>query len=243
MKTFALQTTSQPLPPTHETVAAVAHDLKLPLSHIKGFVSSLRRDDLTWDDETRQEFLAEIEREVDRLAQIVDGLMRSHAPSPRTRQEPDLRPTDPAAIVSRALQRTHGLFGNRPLRIEMAPGLPWVRLEAGQIERLLVNLLQNAVKYSSPHRPIGVCARMQGADELELAVENEGPAIPIEDHHRPFEPFFRNKTAAQSGVPGHGLGLAICQSIALGHGGRMGVTSRSGGTRFSVFLPVHTKAG
>jgi two-component system, OmpR family, sensor histidine kinase KdpD len=224
-------------------VAAVAHDLKLPLSHIKGFVSSLRRDDLTWDDATRQEFLADIEQEVDRLAQMVDGIVGSHAREDRGRNDPHRAPTDPAAIVKRAVRRTTPLLGARPIRLEIAPGLPWVPGDAGEIERVLVNLLQNAVKYSSPGTPIGVCARMHDSDELELAIEDEGPGIPLEDQKRVFEPFFRNKSAAQSGVPGHGLGLAICQSIALAHGGRMGVSSRPGRTRLSVFLPVHGRAG
>lgn len=239
MNPLALQTGPQALPPTHETVAAVAHDLKLPLSHIKGFVSSLRREDMTWDDDTRQEFLAEIEHEVDRLAQMVECLTRSQSRGARN-EERTL--TDPAAIVNRAVQRTQHLFGSRPLRVEVAPGLPQVCVDAPQIERVLLNLLQNAHKYASPHTPITVSARMHGPDELELAVDDEGPGIPSEDQKRVFEPFFRAKTAAQSEVPGHGLGLAICQSIALAHSGRMGVTNRPGGTRFSVYLPLPQKS-
>ena len=242
MNSAASQITPIALQPTHETVAAVAHDLKLPLSHIKGFVSSLRRDDLDWDEETRQEFLGEIEREVDRLAQMVDGLVRSQALRAHGRREAKRAPADPAAIVNGAVQRAHAVFGTRPIRVDVAPGLPWVCVEAGQIERLLMNLLQNAAKYSPPNAPIGIYARMHGPDELELAVEDEGPGISHKDQNRVFEPFFRNKTAARSDVPGHGLGLAICQSIALAHGGRMSVTNRLRGSRFSVFLPVQTKA-
>jgi two-component system OmpR family sensor kinase len=69
----------------------------------------------------------------------------------------------------------------------------------------------------------------------------QGPGIPTEDQNRIFDPFYRTGTASQSSVPGHGLGLAICQSIALAHGGRMGVSSRPGGTRFSMYLPLRTK--
>jgi two-component system, OmpR family, sensor histidine kinase KdpD len=238
MNMLAVQNTSDALPATHETVAAVAHDLKLPLSHIKGFVSSLRRDDMTWDDDTRQEFLAEIEQEVDRLAQMVDCLMHARQKGAGREQAKKLLPTNPASIVNRAVQRTQHLLGARPLRVEVAPGLPRVRVDACQIERVLLNLLQNAVKYTSPRTPITVCARMQGPNLLELAVEDGGPGIPMEDQNRVFEPFFRTETVALSTVPGHGLGLAICQSIALAHGGRMGITSRPGRTRFSMYLPL-----
>jgi signal transduction histidine kinase len=238
MNMLTLETTPPALPATHETVAAVAHDLKLPLSHIKGFVSSLRRDDMTWDDDTRQEFLAEIEQEVDRLAQMVDGLMHARSKNAGRGQGTKLTPTDPASIVNRAVQRAQHLLGARPVRVEVAPGLPRVCVDACQIERVLLNLLQNAVKYTLPWTPITVCARMHGPSLLELAIEDEGPGIPTEDHNRVFEPFFRTENVAQSAVPGHGLGLAICQSIALAHSGRMGITSRPGRTRFSLYLPL-----
>jgi signal transduction histidine kinase len=239
MTMLAFQSTPQAMPPTHETVAAVAHDLRLPLSHIKGFVSSLRRDDMTWDDDTRQEFLAEIEQEVDRLAQMVDCLMPSPSKTDGRQHDKKRAVTDPAAIVNRAVQRTEHLLDARPVHVEVAPGLPRVRVDAGEIERVLVNLLQNAVKYVSPRTPITVSARMHAPNELEFAVEDEGPGIPTEEQSRLFEPFFRTDSVSRSSVPGHGLGLAICQSIALAHGGRMGITSRPGRTRFSMYLPVY----
>ena len=238
MTSLALQPGPQALLPTHETMAAVAHDLKLPLTHIKGYVSSLRRDDTTWDEDTRQEFLAEIEQEVDRLAQMLESLMRSQS---RGVRKQDRMPTDPAAIVNGAVQRTEASFADRPIRVEVAPGLPQVCVDSSQIERVLVNLLQNAVKYSSPRTPICISARMHGVDELELAVDNEGPCIPLEDQDRLFDPFYRTRTAAESNVPGHGLGLAICQSVALAYGGRMGVANRPGGTRFSMYLPLRKR--
>ena len=153
MTSAALHGTPIPLQPTHETLAAVVHDLKLPLSHIKGFVSSLRRDDLEWDQANRQEFLADLEHEVDRLAQMVDELMRSSTRGSRKHRESNGALTDPAAIVNDAVQRSQSLLGDRPMRVEVAPRLPWVYVDADHIERLLLNLLQNAVKYSPKRTP------------------------------------------------------------------------------------------
>jgi two-component system sensor histidine kinase KdpD len=218
----------------------VAHDLKLPLSHIKGFVSSLRRDDLEWDEDTRQEFLADIEQEVDRLTRMIDSLMRSQTPQSGGAHDAKRTVSDPAAIVAEALQRIQPLLGERRVRMVIAPNLPRVRVDASQIERVLINLLQNAAKYASPSSPISIFVRMRGS-ELELAVDNDGPSISLQDQQRLFEPFFRDKAATQSGVPGHGLGLAICQSIALAHGGRMAVANRPGGMRFSMFVPLQPK--
>ena len=230
-------------PSTEELLAATAHDLRLPLSHIKGFVSSLRRDDLEWDKDTRQEFLAEIELETDRLAQMLDALLQSRTSGGGLVPGANLTFTEPASIVKGALHRTRGVLGGRPLRVDVASDLPRVRLDVVQMERVLTNLLQNAVKYSPPGTPIGISACLSGADEVQLAITDEGPGVPHEDRERIFEPFFRAAhTAARSDVPGNGLGLAICQAIVLAHGGRMQVTGRhSGGAQFSVFLP--TQAG
>ena len=229
-------------PSTDEILAATAHDLRLPLSHIKGFVSSLRRTDVEWDDETRKQFLAEIELETDRLAGLVETLLDAGAPYDSCTPRPDLALVDPATVIRGALHRVRGLFADRRVRMDVPPSVPSVRMDASQIERVLANLVQNGIKYSPPGSPIGVSARITDDGELELSVEDEGPGIPAEDRERIFEPCYRNQSAKQSDVSGHGLGLAICQSIVVAHGGRIQVCNRrSRGSRFSVFLPTQVR--
>lgn len=225
---------------TDEILAATAHELRLPLSHIKGFVSSLRRTDITWDDETRSDFIAEIDRETDRLTELVDTLIATRVPLDGSDgPAADVAFTHPASVVHGALHRVRGLLADRPLQVNVPANLQSVRMNASQMERVLANLIQNAVKYSPPGLPVGVSARIRADGDLEFRVEDEGPGIPVEDRERIFEPFFREQTAEQSNVPGHGLGLAICQSIVLAHGGHMQVSDRPrGGARFSVFLPT-----
>ena len=224
-----------------EILAATAHELRLPLSHIKGFVSSLRRTDVEWDDETRSEFIAEIDLETDRLAELVDSLLGVRATDNQSKPGAEVMYTHPAAVVEAALRRVR-LPRERPLRIDVPSALPSVQMDPQQMERVLVNLLENAVKYSPSGTPLGIAARITRDCELELAVEDRGPGVPAEDRERIFEPFFRNQAARQSNAPGHGLGLAICQSIVLAHGGRMEVRDGpDGGARFSVFLPVHER--
>jgi two-component system sensor histidine kinase KdpD len=226
-------------PITEEALAAVAHDLRVPLSHIKGFVSSLRSADVVWDEETRQEFLAEIDLETDRLAELVDSLLQIGAPDGSVALGVNMTLTDPAAVIDGALHRMRGLLQGRPLRIHAGATLRSVRMDASKMERVLANLIQNAVKYGRAGTTIGISAQMSGSDELELVVEDEGPGIPPEDRGPIFEPFFRARKSEQSNVPGNGLGLAICQSIVLAHGGRLAVSDRpGGGTRFHVFLPA-----
>ena len=236
-------TTSAMTASAEEILAVAAHDLRLPLSHIKGFVSSLRRKDVQWDERTRREFIAEIDLETDRLTELVDLLLAAPAPRADGKPGPDLACTEPATVIEGALNRV-GLPGKRPLRIDLPSTLPSIQMNASQMERVVVNLIENAIKYSPSGTPIGVSARVTRNGELQLSVEDEGPGVPPADRERLFEPFFRNQTARKSNVPGHGLGLAICQSIVLAHGGRIEVTGRPGsGACFSVFLPAPVQAG
>ncbi len=221
-----------------EVLAAVAHDLRLPLTHIKGFVTSLRRSDVEWDADTRKEFLAEIELETDRLAQLVDSLLATGTSERGIATGAHVALTDPASVLDGALHRIRGLLGGRTVRRNVPAALPAVRMDASQMERVLANLLQNAIKYSPPGTPIGISARITADGELEFTIDDEGPGVPAEDRRRIFEPFFRKRAVKKSNVPGNGLGLAICQSIVLAHGGRMRVSNRrGGGARFSVFVP------
>jgi two-component system sensor histidine kinase KdpD len=216
----------------------------LPLSHIKGFVTSLLRTDIRWDEETRNEFIAEIDVETDRLAELVDSLLAARMLNGQITAAVNLETTSPTSAIQGSIHRVRGLFGDRSLRLDLAPSLPSIRMDARQIERMLANLLENAIKYSPPGTTIGVSARITDDCELEFSVEDEGPGIPLGARQRIFSPFFRDKTAQCSPAPGHGLGLAICQSIVLAHRGRILVTDRpGGGARFSVFLPADVDVG
>jgi two-component system, OmpR family, sensor histidine kinase KdpD len=229
---------------TDELLAATAHELRLPLSHIKGFVSSLRRTDVKWDEDTRTEFLAEIETETDRLAEMLDALLEVRHASGAPTGGAALSCVSPAAVVQGGLHRVRGLLQGRPIRQDVPADLPALRMDASGIERVLANLLHNAIKYSPANTPIGISARITPSRELELSVEDEGPGVPVESRERIFEPFYRNRTHLESQAPGHGLGLAICQHIVREHGGRIQVTERpGGGARFSVFLPFRVRTG
>src|ERR671911_597598 len=93
----------------HETLAAVVHDLRLPLSHIKGFVTALRRTDVEFDQQTRADFLSEVELETDRLAELVDVLSDTLSPKCSTPNEPHLQDTHPASVIDASIDRVRGL--------------------------------------------------------------------------------------------------------------------------------------
>ena len=220
-----------------QLLAAAAHELRLPLSHIKGFVSTLRRSDVEWDEPTRRDFLAEIETETDRLTQLVEKLLATSSPrrAGTAARAAERTPSNPAALVQGGLHRVRGLLRDHTVRVEMPAWLPSVRVDVDAIERVVANLVQNAAKYSPPHGHIDISAQLVDFGTLELAVDDEGPGVPVADRERIFEPFFRN----QPDVPGHGLGLAICEAIVHAHGGNIRVgDSPSGGAHFSIRLPI-----
>ncbi len=219
--------------------AAIAHELRLPLSHIKGFVSSLRRTDVQWDEATRSDFLAEIDVETDRLTELVDELMQSGVGTDKGSERVGRVLTSPEALIDGGLHRVRGLLGQRAVRLDVAGPLPRVIVDPGGIERVLANLLENAAKYSPPQSTIWISARVVAGCTLELSVQDAGPGIRPQDRQRIFEPFFRARISQQRNVPGHGLGLAVCKSIVAAHGGDIRVDEHpGGGASFTVVLPV-----
>jgi PAS domain S-box-containing protein len=221
-----------------ELLAATSHELRTPLAHIKGFTSTLRQPDVEWDEATRQDFLAEIEHEADRLNVLIGDLLtmsRLESGGPELHQRVAVAP---GALASAAVGRVRGLLGDAQLQVDVAPDLPPVVVDAAQLEQVVANLVENAAKYGSSNPHIRVAAvRVEG--ELELAVEDDGPGLPEEDLERVFNKFFRARSSDQSGVPGTGLGLAICRAIVEAHGGRIWAENRpSGGARLVVRLPL-----
>jgi two-component system sensor histidine kinase KdpD len=227
-----------------ELLAATAHELRLPLSHIKGFVSSLRRTDMHWDEATRRDFLAEIEIETDRLADLVDALIQASGANGARSCIPTRVPITATALIEDGLHRVRCPLRNRRVSVTVPAGLPALCVDPDGIGRVLANLLQNAVKYSPQTSAIWISARLIGHSSLEFSVQDEGSGVAVKDRQRIFEPFFRTRTSVLGNSPGHGLGLAICKSIVLGHGGSINVDERpGGGASFTVVLPVALRAG
>jgi two-component system sensor histidine kinase KdpD len=219
-------------------LSATAHELRLPLSHIKGFVSTLLRPDVAWDEDTKREFLAQIERETDRLSLLVEDLMEpTTAPHRRARSQ-QRTPRAPVALVAGGMDRVRGLLGSRSVEVDVPADLPMVEVDASAIERVIANLLHNALKYAPSDSHIRLAGRAIDG-WLELSVEDDGPGIPTRHREQIFRRFFRGPAAQASGRPGSGLGLAICLSIVSAHGGRIWADARpGGGTRFTVVLPL-----
>jgi two-component system sensor histidine kinase KdpD len=138
-------------------------------------------------------------------------------------------------VVGSALRAVQPILGNRPVRVALDDDVPPVRIDAVLIERILINLIENAIKYTPPDTPIKLGASAT-PDNIELWVADEGPGLPHGHEEAIFSKFVRGKK--ESSVPGVGLGLAICRAIAQAHGGSiLGVTLPEGGACFTLRLP------
>jgi two-component system sensor histidine kinase KdpD len=211
---------------------AVSHDLRTPLMAISTSAGALARPDLDISAEDREELLETILSASDRLDHLVGNLLdlsRLQAGA----AEPEQRLVDLDELVAGALDEL-GAAGVR-IEVSLPDDLQPVSVDPHQIQRAIVNLLENALKYSPPREPV----RVQGArghDEVLLRVIDHGPGVPVADRERIFQPFDRGGRTGDS--PGVGLGLAIARGFAEANGGRVSVESRAGqGATFVLVVP------
>ena len=216
----------------------VSHDLRTPLMAISTSASALARDDLELDTADRADLLATIVAESERLDHIVDNLLdlsRLQAGA----AEPDRRLWEVDELIVQALDEL-GEDGRR-VDVSFPEESPQVLVDAHQIRRVLVNLLENALKYSPSDQHVRV---QVGATRTEvfLRVVDRGPGVPAAETRRIFEPFQRGVGAARE--RGAGLGLAIAQGFAEANGGRVSLESRTDqGATFVLALPAAPAAG
>jgi two-component system sensor histidine kinase KdpD len=204
-------------------LAAVSHDLRTPLASAKAAVTSLRSPDIRWTDEDRDELLATADESLDRLAHLVDNLLdMSRLQAGALAVFP--RPAGLEEIVARALDDL-GPAG-REVVVEIPDTLPEVRVDPAILERVIVNLTTNAVRYSPAGRPPLLTASALG-DRVELRVADRGPGIPEPDRDRVFVPFQRlGDTDNTTGV---GLGLALSRGLTEAMGGTLEPEETPGG--------------
>ncbi len=214
--------------------AMISHDLRSPLTAVRGYAELLRRR--APGGERSQRMLASIVRESERVARLAADLGDS-ASAATGRLEIHPQRVDLAALVEDAVERLRAVDGSRPTRLDTPPGPLWVDADPVRIAQVLDNLLGNAAKYSPPDQPIIVQA---WADtEARVSVEDRGPGIPPEELPHLFDRFYRAPNARRGTVAGTGLGLYISQAVAMAHHGLIAADSAPGqGSRFTLVLPL-----
>jgi len=209
----------------------VSHDLRSPLTAISAAASGLENPHLALDDDDRAALLETIRLESRRLDRLVGNLLDlSRLQAGAARPTPELWSVD--ELIGLALDE---LGADDRVAVELAPDLPPVRADAVQIQRALVNVLDNALRYSPPDSRVSVTAETVNGG-LVVRVEDEGPGIETAELERIFEPFQRG--AAAGGRGGSGLGLAIARGFAEANGARLWAEPSTSGAVLALALPT-----
>ena len=214
-------------------LAAVSHDLRSPLASAKAAITSLRSRDIQWAAEDHDELLATADESIDRLAHLVDNLLdMSRLQAGALSVFP--RPAGLEEIVARSLDDLGP--DSRKVAVEIPDSLPEVRVDPGILERVIVNLTGNALRYSPAGSPPLLTASAL-ADRVELRVVDRGPGIPAADRDRMFRPFQRlGDTDNTTGV---GLGLALARGLTEAMGGTLEPDETpGGGLTMTLSLPA-----
>ena len=215
-------------------LSAVSHDLRTPLATITGVTSSLLEQKQERDPASRRELIQSVYDEATRMDRLVNNLLymtRLEAGALQVHKE--WLPLD--EVVGAALVRLEDRLGGRTIKTQLSPDLSLVPLDGVLIEQVLMNLLDNALKYAPMNTPIELSARASDG-EVTIEVADRGAGVPPGDEQRIFDKFYR---AAPSETRGVGLGLTICRGIVEAHGGRIWAENRpDGGARFRFTLPV-----
>jgi two-component system sensor histidine kinase KdpD len=214
-------------------LSAVSHDLRTPLASIRIAATALLQDDVRSNEPTRRELLQLIDTEADRLARLVSNLLDlSRIEAGVLKPVKEWR--DIQEVVARAVDHLHDRLPEHRVVVDIAADFPLVPLDLTQIEDVLVNLLDNAVRHSPEGTPIRISVAQQEHDVV-VQVENDGPPVPVDTTDQIFTRFYSGQRDRRR----VGLGLAICKGLIEAHGGRIWV-ERPGepGARFAFALPL-----
>ena len=220
-------------------VATASHELRTPLAAVYGAVRTLRRNDLELSEEDHASFLEMIEAEAIRLAHIVDQILVTEQLDEGL-VELELRQCEPAEIAAGVIDSASlHLPSGVSLRLA-ADDAPSIVCDQHKLRQVLTNLVDNAIKYSPDGGDVQVRVSRANGDCM-IEVVDHGLGIPVGEHERIFEKFYRLDPQQARGVGGSGLGLYICRELVARMNGRLTVESREGeGSRFVVTLPKAT---
>ena len=218
-------------------LAMISHELRTPLTSILGFTTTLLADDVTWEPEEQHDFISTIQREAERLQELIDHLLdlsrleAGRLPIKQSRH-------DLHEILADAMPQLQTLTGGRTFILDIPLTLPPVFVDATRIAQVLVNLVRNAAMYAPAGTDISLTANVRG-NFIQVNVNDLGPGIPSAEHKKVFQAFRRGANVENGVTKGAGLGLAICKGLVEAHGGRIWIRrSASPGTTISFTIPL-----
>ena len=220
-----------------DLVASVSHDLRTPITSLRLLAEAI--DDDIVDADTRAEYVRRIGTHVRTLGALIEDLFelsRLEAGDVRWAMEP--LPLDALVTETVDALRPQADAGGVAMRTELAPAVPAARVNPEQLQRVLFNLIHNAIRHTPQDGSVTVRTRALGLS-VEVEVADSGAGIPEHERARVFEPFFQGGGVDERGAGGAGLGLAISRAIVEAHGGRLWLADGAGpGTRVRFSVPA-----
>lgn len=222
---------------TRESIAFLAHEMRTPLTSIKGSATALMMEDVEFEPAAQREFLESIDRECDSLIGLIQDLLESSVLDAGI-LEIEIQPVRVPRIVQGVIDEIRHTTLRHRFVVEFSGEIPPVPADPVRLAQVVRNLLENAVKYSPQGGLIVVHGETQ-PEHIVVSIADQGIGIAPEHLNRLFEKFFRVKTGAAQGTVGSGLGLPIARSIVEAHGGQIWAESQLGqGTIFYFTLPL-----
>jgi two-component system sensor histidine kinase KdpD len=207
-------------------LSAISHNLRTPLTAVKAAASTLLASWSRIEPEERRELLETIADEAENLERLVRNtleLSRIRAGALEVTREP----VDIGDLVQHAVRRLRPLARAHRVRMDVADDLPPISLDVTMADQILLNLLENALRYAPPGSEILVSARRGAGNDIEVRVADHGPGVPAEAQERIFEEF--QSADMRPDRPGTGLGLAIVRALVVAHGGTVRYEDTPGG--------------
>jgi PAS domain S-box-containing protein len=217
-------------------LSMISHELKTPVSVIKGYASTLNREEVEWDRQTLRKGLTVIDEETDRLAELIDNLLDVSRLQIGTFRI-DTGQVDFASLAVQVAEKFRPQTPIHTIETHFPPDFPEVQGDERRLGQVLSNLVNNAIKYSPQGGTISICGRVV-PNAVQVSVSDEGVGLLPEQQELIFDRFYRVDNALTRETQGVGLGLYIVRSIVEAHGGHIWVESKPGqGTTFTMEIP------
>jgi signal transduction histidine kinase len=215
-------------------ITTISHELRTPIGFIKGYATTLLRDDTNWDEGSRREFLTIIDEEADRLHELIEDLLDSSQLKAGT-MFMQFQPVRIDMLLRELVVRSTSRYSSLAVQLHADHDVV-VMADGARITQVFDNLFSNAVKYA-PGSPVTITLKNSGQN-CSISVEDQGPGIAAYHLEHLFERFYRVPETSVT-THGTGLGLFICDEIIRAHGGEIAVKSVvSKGTTFMISLPI-----